>query len=98
MAALATQHVQLPFTTMDELAEDTSYMITMSEGGAHQTLFQVNILYRFAQKSFQRLYIREMMHSALNLWCTVRAHLISTTKGCACQPKVLSMTADYRDT
>ena len=50
MAALATQHVQLPFTTMDELAEDTSYMITMSEGGAHQTLFQVNIFYRFAKK------------------------------------------------
>ena len=44
MAALSTRHIELPFTTIDELAEDTTYQITMSEGGAHQTLLQVNII------------------------------------------------------
>ena len=29
----------------------------------------------------QRPYIKEAMHSALNLKCTIRAQLISTTRG-----------------
>ena len=41
VAALATQRVKLPFTTINELAEDTKYQITISKGGAHQTLLQV---------------------------------------------------------
>ena len=44
--------------------------------------------------SLQRLYIRETMHSALNLWCTIRAQLISATRGHASQPKVLVMATD----
>ena len=43
---------------------------------------------------YQRPYIRETMHSALNLQCTIRAQLISATRGCASQPKVLAMATD----
>ena len=42
----------------------------------------------------QRPYARETMHSALNLKCTIRAQLISATRGHASQPKVLAMAAD----
>ena len=42
----------------------------------------------------QRPYIRDMMHSALNLQCTIRAQLISATRGRASQPKVLAMATD----
>ena len=42
----------------------------------------------------QRPYIRETMHPALNLQCTIRAQLISATRGCASQPKVLAMATD----
>ena len=42
----------------------------------------------------QRPYIRETMHSALNLSCTIRAQLISATRGRASQPKVLAMATD----
>ena len=42
----------------------------------------------------QRLYIRETMHSALNLYCTIRTQLISATRGRASQPKVLAMATD----
>ena len=41
VAALATRHIKLPFTTIDELAEDTTYKITISQGSSHQTLLQV---------------------------------------------------------
>ena len=43
---------------------------------------------------YQRPYIRETMHSALNLYCTIRAQLISATRGRASQPKVLAMATD----
>ena len=43
---------------------------------------------------YQRPYIRETMHSALNLQCTLRAQLISATRGRASQPKVLAMATD----
>ena len=39
-------------------------------------------------------YITETMHSALNLYCTMRAQLISATRGRASQPKVLVMATD----
>ena len=42
----------------------------------------------------QRPYIRETVHSALNLSCTIRAQIISATRGCASQPKVLAMATD----
>ena len=42
----------------------------------------------------QRPYIRETMHSPLNLKCTIRARLISATRGRASQPKVLAMATD----
>ena len=42
----------------------------------------------------QRPYIRETMHSSLNLGCIIRAQLISATRGCASQPKVLAMATD----
>ena len=42
----------------------------------------------------QRPYIRETMHSARNLSCTIRAQLISATRGHASQPKVLAMATD----
>ena len=42
----------------------------------------------------QRPYIRETMHSALNLLCTIRAQLISAIRGRASQPKVLAMATD----
>ena len=42
----------------------------------------------------QRPYIRETMHSALNLKCIIRAQLISATSGRASQPKVLAMATD----
>ena len=38
----------------------------------------------------QRPYIRETMHSALNLYCTLRAQLISATRGRASQPTGVS--------
>ena len=41
----------------------------------------------------QRPYIRETMHSALNL-IIIRAQLISTTRGHTSQPKVLAMATD----
>ena len=47
VAALATQHVNLPFTTLEELAEDTEYKITVEEGSSHQTLLQVNTIISF---------------------------------------------------
>ena len=40
----------------------------------------------------QRPYIRETVHSALNLLCIMRAHRISATRGHARQLKVLTMT------
>ena len=42
----------------------------------------------------QRPYIREMMHSALNLLRTIRAQLIFATRGRASQPKVLALATD----
>ena len=42
----------------------------------------------------ERPYIRETMHSALNLYCITRAQLISATRGRASQPKVLAMATD----
>ena len=42
----------------------------------------------------QRPYMRETMHSALNLECTIRAQLTSATRGRASQPKVLAMATD----
>ena len=42
----------------------------------------------------QRPYIRETMHSALNLKCFIRVQLISATRGRASQPKVLAMVTD----
>ena len=42
----------------------------------------------------QRPYIRKTMHSALTLSCTIRAQLISATRGRASQPKVLGMVTD----
>ena len=50
VAVLATQHIQLPFTTIDELAEDTAYQITVSEGSALQSLLQVNNLCGFEEE------------------------------------------------
>ena len=50
MAVLATQHIQLPFTTIDELAEDTTYQITVSEGSDLQSLLQVNNLCGFEEE------------------------------------------------
>ena len=47
---------------------------------------------------FQRPYIREEMHSALNLLCTIRAQLISATRGRVSQPKVLAMATDCSTT
>ena len=41
VAALATQHTKLPFTTLEELAEDKDYSITTYKSGAHHTLFEV---------------------------------------------------------
>ena len=38
--------------------------------------------------------IRETMHSALILYCTIKAQLISGTRGRASQPKVLAMATD----
>ena len=46
----------------------------------------------------QSPHMREAMHSALNLWRTIRAQLISDTRGHASQPKVLAMTTDCSDT
>ena len=43
---------------------------------------------------YQRPYIRETMHSALNLRCTITAQLISAAKGHASQPKVSAMATD----
>ena len=45
VAALATQHIQLPFTTINELAEDTTYQVTIPGGGAFHTLLQVKSLF-----------------------------------------------------
>ena len=45
-------------------------------------------------RGWQRPYIRETMYSALNLQCTIRAQLISATRGRASQPKVLAMATD----
>ena len=42
----------------------------------------------------QRPYIRETMNSALNLQCTIRAQLISATRGRTSKPKVLAMAKD----
>ena len=42
----------------------------------------------------QRPYIREIIHLALNLECTIRAQLISATRRHASQPKVLVMATD----
>ena len=42
----------------------------------------------------QRPYNRETVHPALNLYCTIRAQLISATRGRASQPKVLAMATD----
>ena len=39
--SLATEHIKLPFTTIDELAEDTKYQITLPRGSAYQTLLQL---------------------------------------------------------
>ena len=36
---------------------------------------------------YQRLYIRETIHSALNLYCTIRAQLISATRGVPVNPR-----------
>ena len=55
VAALATQHIKLPFTTIDELAEDTAYQITVSEGGALQSLLQVNILCGFVKRGGKQI-------------------------------------------
>ena len=46
-ASLATQHIKLPFATVDELAEDTKYQITVSKGSAYQTLLQVKTIISF---------------------------------------------------
>ena len=46
----------------------------------------------------QRPHIRETMHSALGLRCTIRAQLISATRGCASPPKVLAMATDFSAT
>ena len=42
----------------------------------------------------QRAYIRETMHSALNLLCTIREQLIAAARGLASQPKVLAMATN----
>ena len=40
-ASLAIQDIKLPITTIDELAEHTTYRITVGNGSAYQTLLQV---------------------------------------------------------
>ena len=42
----------------------------------------------------QRPYIRETVHSALNLQCTIRAQFISVARGHPSQSKVLAMATD----
>ena len=61
------------------------------QGGLHTSLREMigRVPYRY-----QRPYIRETMHSALNLQCTIRTQLISATRGRASQPKVLAMATD----
>ena len=43
VAALATQHVELPFRTLEELADDKEYSLTVRNASAAQTLFEVSI-------------------------------------------------------
>ena len=43
VAALATQHVNLPFRTLEELADDKEYSLTTSRGTSVQALFEVSI-------------------------------------------------------
>ena len=43
VAALATQHVELPFRTLEELANDKEYSLTVRNASAAQTLFEVFI-------------------------------------------------------
>ena len=42
----------------------------------------------------QRPYTKETLHSALNLYCTIRAQLISATRRCASQPMVLAIATN----
>ena len=41
VAALTTQHVHLPFKTLDEFAEDNKYSISLIKGSSVHTLFEV---------------------------------------------------------
>ena len=59
VAALATQHIKLPFTTIDELAEDMTYQITVSEGSALQSLLQVNNLCGFVKRRKKKRIIKK---------------------------------------
>ena len=44
VAALATQHVKLPFRTLEELADDKEYSLTAVQDTAVQSLFEVCII------------------------------------------------------
>ena len=41
VAAHVSQHVKLPFRTLEELAEDDQYSVTLSPGHAVKTLLEV---------------------------------------------------------
>ena len=41
VAALTTQHVKLPFRTLEELADDKEYSLTVRQGSSVQDLFEV---------------------------------------------------------
>ena len=56
MAALAIQNVKYPFTTVDELAEDTQYKIAALAGGAHASLLQVTGVHELFQNETLSLY------------------------------------------
>ena len=47
VAALATQHVNLPFRTLEELANDKDYSLTTPNGSSVQALFEVIINHVF---------------------------------------------------
>ena len=56
VAALATQNVKYPFTTVNELAEDTQYKIAVLAGGAHASFLQVTGVHELFQNETLSLY------------------------------------------
>ena len=89
VACLATQHIKLPFTSIDELAEDTTYQITISQRSSHQTLLQVKSISPlfFCKKEFDiKSFVLHTVSFKLTqvkknaLCCTVPSHVISQSE------------------